>query len=159
MLKKNELAMLCFFLLLCLIVGLIGSHWTQESVHTWYLTLRKPSWTPPPFIFPIAWTILYILMGVSAWLIWKTEAPASLKRVAYGAFGVQLFLNFIWSYLFFSLKSPLLGFFDIILLVTAISFTIACFYRIRPLSAYLLIPYLLWVFFALCLNGAILTMN
>lgn len=157
--KKSEIAMLCFFLLLCFIVALMGSVWTEESVKTWYVTLNKPSWTPPSFVFPIAWTILYTLMAVAAWMVAINEGDPHKKKVAFIAFGVQLFLNLIWSYLFFSLRSPSLAFIDIVLLEIAILATIWAFYRVRPLAGWLLVPYMLWVTFALCLNGAIVLAN
>lgn len=152
--KWNKL-LLC--VLLCLGGGWLNGLPTEYSVATWYPTLVKPSWTPPNFAFPIAWTILYLLMAVSLWLVWTS--PTADKKAAYTAFAIQLFLNFIWSWLFFYLENPILGLMDCTALWIAIVITIACFWRHSRLAGSLLIPYLVWVSYAWCLNLFIWTHN
>ena len=146
----QKITQLFLCLLLCLSIGWIGGILTQESVDTWYKTVQKAPWTPPNIVFPIVWTILYLMIGISLWLL--LQAPATNKKNAYIAFGLQLFFNFIWSYLFFYLKNPLLGLLDIILLWFAIIGTIALFLNHSRSAAYLLIPYFLWVSYAFSLN-------
>lgn len=141
--------------LLLLLVICVGGGWltgflTETSVQAWYPSLIKPAWTPPNVVFPIAWTILYICMAVAATLVWASKTGQ--KAPAFIAFGVQLFLNFIWSFLFFYLENPLLALVDIILLWLAVLITIGIFWRHSRAAAYLLIPYLIWVSYAFCLN-------
>lgn len=142
---------------LCIGIGWLGGIITEQSVKTWYPTLIKPSWNPPNWVFPIVWTILYTMMGISLWLIIETHSY--YKTPAYIAFGIQLFLNFIWSWLFFYLHSPLQAFLDIILLWVAIVVTIRLFWQHSHLAAYLLVPYLFWVTYAISLNLFILIHN
>ena len=142
-------------LALPLIVSIIGGLFTASSVSTWYVELIKPSFNPPNWIFGPVWIILYLLMGISLYLIWTKK----YNKPAFFIFGIQLVLNLFWSILFFGMKSPLYAFIEIIFLWFAIIITIIYFYRINKLSAYLLIPYLLWVSFAAILNLSILILN
>ena len=144
-------------LLLCVGGGLLAGLITEESVRTWYPTLVKPAWTPPNFVFPIAWTILYALMGIAVWLVW--ESPTSHKNTAFSFFGIQLFLNFIWSYLFFYLYNPGLALLDILLMWIAIVVTIWAFWRHSKIASLLLVPYLVWVSYAFTLNWFIWSHN
>ena len=130
----------------------------QETVSTWYPTLVKPFWTPPDWIFGPVWTCLYVMIGVSGWLIYRAEHSHE-RTVALILYGIQLALNFIWSFLFFSLRSPTLGLIDIVLLCLFISLTIIKAWAVRPLASLLLIPYLVWVFYATSLNAAIWLLN
>lgn len=154
---KNALALIAF-LLLCYGVAAGGSVFTAASVRDWYPTLVKPSWNPPSWVFGPVWTLLYTMMAVAAWLVWKRrgEAPVGL---ALGVFGVQLALNFAWSLLFFGLHRPDLALLDIALLWLSILATIILFWRPSTLAGALLIPYLLWVTFASALNYAIWQLN
>lgn len=154
---NNPFLALIACVVLCLGLGWLSGLVTEYSVATWYPTLVKPTWNPPNWVFPIAWTILYTMMGVALWFVWKDDAQN--KTAAYTAFGIQLFLNFIWSFLFFYLQSPLLGFIDIVLLWVAIIATIAAFSKHSKIAAYLLIPYLLWVSYAMSLNWFIFIKN
>lgn len=149
---------LLLFILAVFLVELIGNWQTETTVHTWYTQLNKPWWTPPNWVFGPVWTALYLLMAVSVWLIWRAPAERS-KRVAYSLFWLQLFCNLIWSGLFFTLQNPGLALLDIVALLALLTATIAAFYRIRPSSAYLLVPYWLWVIFATALNAAIWRLN
>ena len=133
----------------------IGGLFTASSVSTWYVTLNKPSFNPPSWIFGPVWTILYLLMGISLYLVWIKK----YSKPAFVVFGLQLVLNALWSILFFGLNVPLYAFIEIVFLWVAILMTIIYFYRINRTSAYLLIPYILWVSFATVLNFAIFLLN
>jgi tryptophan-rich sensory protein len=146
------------FILICFIVQIVGSLWTKETVSTWYPTLAKPSWTPPDWIFGPVWSCLYIMIAISGWLIYQAE-DSDKRTAALILYGAQLALNFIWSFLFFSLRSPILGLIDIILLCLLISLTIIKAWQVRPLASLLLIPYLIWVMYAASLNAGIWLLN
>ncbi|WP_116344377.1 TspO/MBR family protein [Blastopirellula marina] len=143
---------------LCVAVGIVGALFTTPQIPTWYAGIDKPSWTPPSWIFGPVWTTLYVMMGVAAWLVWRRR-PWSAVWPALLLFGIQLILNAIWSPLFFGLESPLLGLIDIVLLWLMIGVTIYCFARLSLGGALLLVPYLLWVSYAACLNFAIWRLN
>jgi len=143
----------------CELVGFIGTPFTISAIPTWYATLNKPFFAPPNWLFGPAWTLLYFLMGVSFYLIWKQDFKTLKAKIARKFFLAQLFLNLIWSPLFFGLRSPLLGLIDIVALWILIVVTINKMYPISKWASYLLIPYLLWVTFATTLNGAILILN
>lgn len=143
----------------CELVGILGTPFTTAAIPTWYATLNKPFFAPPNWLFGPAWTLLYFLMGVAFYLIWKQNAKSKKVQVAKKLFLAQLFFNFIWSPIFFGLRSPLLGLITIIILWTLIVATIFKFHPLSKWAAYLLIPYLLWVTFATTLNGAILFLN
>lgn len=141
---------------LCLGVGGIGGVMTAKSVRGWYLTLRKPSWNPPSWLFGPVWTTLYVMMGVSAWLVWREGAFVGWAATA---FVVQLALNGLWSYLFFYRHRPDLAFIEIIAMWASILATILLFYPVSALASYLLWPYLAWVSFASYLNFTIWRLN
>jgi len=136
----------------CLGAGIISSFFTFSAIPEWYQTLNKPFFSPPNFVFGPVWTILYILMGCSLYLVWT-------KRKVPTVFWVQLFLNFIWSIIFFGMKNPMLAFIDIIVLWVAIILTIKAFSKINKLAGQLLLPYLLWVSFATILNLSLVILN
>ena len=137
-----------------LLIGFLGSFFTASSVSTWYVTLNKPSFNPPNWVFGPVWTVLYILMGISLFLVWKSD-----NRLAFILFGVQLGLNLLWSLLFFGLQQPFFAFIEIVLLWGAIIATIIVFYSISRIAALLLVPYILWVTFAAILNFMIYWLN
>ncbi len=139
------------------LASIIGGIFTAYSVSTWYVSLVKPSFNPPSWVFGPVWTILYLMMGIALYLVWKRKAKDKLP--AYTFFGVQLFLNALWSVFFFGLRMPLLALIEIIFLWAAIIMTIVYFYRIDKKAAYLLIPYILWVSFAAVLNFFISYLN
>ena len=132
---------------------------TADAIDTWYAGINKPSFNPPNWIFGPVWTLLYILMGVAAGLVWSSTAEASVKRRALAVYILQLGLNALWSFLFFGLRSPQLALAEIVLLWIAIVWCMRLFEPIHRTSAYLLVPYLLWVSFASVLNGAIVWLN
>ena len=144
-------------LLLPQIAGGLGAFFTLSSVQTWYLTLNKPSWNPPSWLFGPVWTTLYVLMGIACFLIWKSNHP--LKKQALILYFVQLFLNLLWSPAFFGAQNPLLGVLVIVPLWACILFCILTFRQINIWAALLLISYLLWVSFATVLNATIWYLN
>lgn len=122
-----------------------------------YSVINKPSLSPPGFIFPIVWTILYILMGVSSYIIYESENPDKYKALK--VYVLQLVFNFFWSIIFFGFSQYLFAFLWLISLIVIIAVMIYKFYRISPLSAYLQIPYLLWCLFAAYLNFMVYILN
>jgi translocator protein len=135
--------------------ALIGSRFMPGE---WYASLAKPSWNPPNAIFGPVWTVLYILMAVSAWLVCR-RAGVSGAGAALGLFFVQLVLNAMWSYLFFGLHRPDIAFFDIVVLWAVILAVVLLFWRVDQLAGVLMLPYLAWVGFALFLNCTLWRMN
>jgi translocator protein len=155
---RRQLAMLLFFLVICLGTAGAGAAVTAVSVSGWYQTLSKPTWTPPDWVFGPVWTTLYLLMAVAAWLVWR-RAGWSTGRAALSLFALQLALNAAWSPLFFRLHSPGIALVDIIMLWVAIAATVWSFRRISALAGSLFVPYLLWVSYAMFLNWAIWRLN
>lgn len=145
-------------LAVCFAAAGIGGWFTARSVGEWYADLSKPAWTPPDSIFGPVWSLLYALMAVALWLVWRKvdEADFALPTVV---FGVQLVLNVVWSMLFFGIRRPDLAFAEVILLWLAILATAVTFWPHSRLAAALLTPYLAWVGFASALNLAIWRMN
>jgi len=148
--------MLVVFVLASFAAGGIGSAFGTTGA--WYDSLRKPSFTPPGWLFGPVWSALYTLMGISAWLVWRA-AGWSRARVALGLFFGQLVLNAAWSVLFFGLHLVGGAFVDILLLWAAIAATALTFARHSKPAAFLMLPYLAWVLFAAVLNGALLALN
>jgi tryptophan-rich sensory protein len=157
--KRIKIFKLITSILICQGVGAIGALFTSPAISTWYATTQKPSFNPPNWIFAPAWTFLFLLTGISLYLVWSKGWEDKKIKPAVFVFGIQLILNLFWSLLFFSLQSPLYAFIEIIILWMAILLTINAFYRISKPAAYLLIPYILWVSFAAVLNFAIMTLN
>jgi tryptophan-rich sensory protein len=155
--KRSEVIKLVICIILPLAVGFAGSFFTSSL--DWYQSLNKPAFNPPSWIFAPVWTVLYLLMGISVFLVWRKEAENTAVKVALACFILQLVFNALWTPIFFGLKFPLIAFGDIILLWLAIVATIICFYRVYKLSAILLMPYLIWVSFAAILNAAICVLN
>jgi tryptophan-rich sensory protein len=153
----NPIIVLLLILTACYGVGFIGSQATLTGVRGWYLTIAKPSWTPPGWLFAPVWTVLYGMMGAAAYLVWQSDHP--LRRRASAFFWVQLALNGLWSWLFFGWQRPLWAFIELVVLFLMIALTAATFWRVRPLAGKLLVPYLAWVAFAGALNLAIYLMN
>jgi tryptophan-rich sensory protein len=142
------------------LAGLIGSFFTRTELQsTWYTTLQKPSFQPPGWLFGPVWITLYTLMGIAAFLVWRKGLESKKVQLALLIFLVQLVLNTLWSILFFGMHWPLGGLFDIILLWFAILLMIFTFKDISKPAAILLIPYILWVTFALVLNFELWRLN
>jgi benzodiazapine receptor len=139
--------------------GLIGSVVVADSLNTWYSTIEKPAFTPPGWVFGPVWTILYLLMGVAAFLVWQKGLGVAAVKVALGWFLVQLVLNASWTPVFFGLHRTGLALAVIVLLWVAIVITLFSFLRVSRIAAVLLLPYLLWVSFATVLNASIWRLN
>lgn len=145
-------------LLVCFAAAGIGGWVTTPKIPTWYADLAKPTWTPPDWIFAPVWTILYAMMALAAWLVWRQDG-FQVAKLALALFAIQLALNSLWSALFFGLQHPAAAAVDIVLLWIAILATIVAFCRHSPWAAGLMVPYLAWVSYATALNIAIWRLN
>ena len=180
--KYNNFLKLLTSIIVCELAGFIGSVFTMPEINTWYKSLNKPSFNPPDWIFGPVWTILFVLMGISLYLIWtkkwqpknkigkkKTKAWNSLSQKFLSGswqkaniiliFITQLILNILWSVIFFGMHSPGIAFFELLMLWFAIIFMIINFYRVSKTASLLLFPYILWVSFAARLNLFIWIIN
>ena len=137
-------------------VGGLGAVLTMNSMDI-YATLNQPALSPPGFLFPIVWTILYTLMGISAAIIYKSDDPERTQALKIYAF--QLIVNFLWTIIFFNLRQFLFSFIWLVLLDVLVVIMISKFHKISPLAAWLQIPYLLWILFATYLNLGIYLLN
>lgn len=155
----KKLAKIFLFILVIEAVGIIGSVFTVSSIPTWYASLNKPFFNPPNYLFGPVWTLLYALMGVSAFLVWEKGIKKENVRKALIFFTIQLVLNLLWSIIFFGLRNPGLAFSEIIILWIFIIKTLVEFYKISKPAGYLFIPYLFWVTFAGILNLSIYLLN
>ena len=158
MTRRLDLFGLFVLVTLCLLVSAAGGAVTATSVDTWYKALAKPTFNPPDWVFAPVWTTLYFLMGVSGWRIWRRRASRA-TRGALALFGLQLFLNFAWSVLFFGFQRIDLALIDIVILFVAIVANMILFWRIERLATLLLVPYAAWVVFAIVLNVSIWLLN
>ncbi len=155
----HSLLKLIAVILVCNGIGSLGALVTVTGPGSWYAALEKPFFTPPGWVFAPVWITLFILMGVAFFLIWESGTGRREVRIALAIFGIQFVINVLWSFLFFGLRSPILGLADIILLWILIAATIAAFYRVRKSAAWLLIPYICWVTLATALNYGIYVLN
>lgn len=156
--RDRPLLTLAAAVLVCELVGITGAVFTATGVESWYATLERPELAPPNWVFGPVWTTLYALMGVAAWLVWR-EGRGRELQVALGLFGVQLALNFAWSFVFFGQEAIFPALVVILALLFAIGTTATAFWRIDRRAALLLVPYLAWVSFATYLNYAFWTLN
>ena len=144
-------------------IGILGSVFTISALPKWYANLSKPPFTPPNWIFAPVWIILYLLMGIALYLVLETKNQnmhnKETKTLAVRVFGIQLFLNLLWSVLFFGLRSPTSGMLGIVALWIMVLFTIYYFSIISKKASLLLIPYILWITFAMMLNFWIMLFN
>ena len=150
---------LAFSIIICLAAGFLGSFVTITGPGSWYAQLEKPWFNPPSFLFGPVWTALYILMGIALYLVLLEGLEKPLVRVGAGLFAIQLVLNAIWSYAFFGLESPFLGFVELVILWIFILATIIIFYRVKRTAAILMVPYIAWVTFAGVLTYTIMILN
>jgi tryptophan-rich sensory protein len=155
---KSQVLKFILSVLLPLGIGGIAGLFTAEAVPGWYATLNQPSFNPPNWIFGPVWTTLYLLMGISLFLVWKQNYSRE-RNIAIAVFLIQLALNFAWSLIFFHFKMIGLALFEIILLWISILSMLFIFYKIKPVAAYINIPYLLWVAFATMLNASYYILN
>lgn len=144
-------------ILLCFVVGSTASLFQQHAIEAWYPFLNKSELTPPSFVFPIAWSLIYLCIGVSAGLIYLSDSKR--KKELIQLFAIQLFFNFAWSFLFFYFKNPLLGFIDILILDILVTTYVIKSYSEHKTSSILFWPYMVWIYFATYLNGYILVYN
>jgi tryptophan-rich sensory protein len=156
--NKTRILKLLVSIILPLSLGAIAGMFTAQSVTEWYATLNKPSFNPPDWIFGPVWTTLYILMGISLFLIWKQDVSKE-RNLAILIFLLQLLLNFVWSFIFFYFNLIGIALVEIILLWISIVVMLVMFYKIRPLASYINIPYFLWVTFAAVLNAGYYFLN
>ena len=146
-------------MLIPLLVGGTAGFFTASGVDGWYALANKPWFNPPNWIFMPVWTMLYLMMGIAMYLVWKTKADKSTKQTAIILFAVQLTLNYFWSLIFFKMHQPGWAFAEIIVMWLMILLTIIWFGKILAAAAWLLVPYICWVSFASVLNYAIWQMN
>ncbi len=144
---------------ICLTVGFLSGFVTQSSVGDWYVTLNKPPFNPPNWVFAPAWTLLYILMGIAAGIVWARGFYHKWVKTALYHFGFQLIFNAMWSIVFFGFHKPFWALLVILTLLVLIALTIKWFKVVNKTAAYLLVPYLLWVCFATVLNFSIWQLN
>jgi tryptophan-rich sensory protein len=156
--RKLNIIKLTVSLLLPLSVGAVAGMFTSQAVPTWYASLNRPSFSPPNWVFGPVWTSLYILLGISFYLILK-ENPSKIRNLGIKVFSIQMLLNFAWSFIFFYYNQIGVALIEIIFLLISLAAMIYLFYKIKPLAAYLNIPYLFWVSFATILNAAYYFIN
>ncbi len=154
----NRLVKFVAAIIICEGVGILGSVFTLSQIPIWYAALNKPQFAPPNFIFGPVWTTLYALMGISLVLVLE-KAGKKKRNLIISLFGLQLFLNFLWSVVFFTGHQPVLALIDIIALWISIAALIILFKKFSMSAAVLLVPYLLWVSFASLLNVSIVLLN
>lgn len=148
-------------LLIPLATGGVAGFFTNSGVKGWYVAAKKPSFNPPNWLFAPVWTVLYVMMGVALYLVWKNQLQerATDKRKALIYFGIQMVLNFFWSFIFFYAHQPGWAFVEIVALWLMILITIFAFGKISSTAAWLLVPYITWVTFATVLNFYIWKLN
>jgi tryptophan-rich sensory protein len=144
---------------LCFAVAYAGARITYPEIPSWYAGLSKPAWTPPNWAFPIVWNVLYLLMAVSLWLLWDRSPSGKPRRVAIELFLAQLALNAAWSPVFFALHMTRAALLIIIALAVVLAATIYHAISVNRAAASLLVPYLLWILYALTLNAGIVALN
>lgn len=155
----SNITKLILSIVICQLAGIIGSFFTADSIASWYVTLNKPSFNPPNWIFGPVWITLYLLMGISMFLIWREGLKNKNVKDAFTIFIVQLVINASWSIVFFGVQSLVGGLAVIIILDILVIICIKKFMKISKLAGFLLIPYLLWILFATILNYFIFKLN
>lgn len=157
-LKKTVISVFC-----CLLVGIFSGIIANNSFDNWFLTIKKPVFSPPFWLFGFIWLIIHVLIGYSFSILWSRKAQSrrskSVLRIAMTLFGIQLGLNLIWAYIFFGLCNPFLALIEILLLWLLTFETIKSFKKIDHLASKLLLPYMIWISFTVILNGSIWFMN
>lgn len=150
---------LAISLILPQLAGAVGSLFTSSSVSTWYAALERPSFSPPNWVFGPVWFTLYVLMGVSVYLIWQKAGKSGVAKKAVRLFWIHLFFNATWSIAFFGMQNIALGFANILIIIAFIVALMVKFWKIDKRATYLLVPYLAWVSFATVLNYSLLILN
>jgi tryptophan-rich sensory protein len=154
----RQAAVLGLFAVITAVAAWLGGEATKLSVGDWYRALLKPTWTPPGHVIGTVWTVLYILMALAAWLVWRKTGFQNGK-VPLALWGVQLAMNVLWTVLFFGLRHPGAAFTEIVALWAVILATMLAFFRVSTLAGIFFVPYLAWVTFAGYLNWLIYRMN
>lgn len=157
--KTKDIFQLVIAIFISELAGIIGSVFTAPAVTGWYAGVAKPALNPPAWIFAPVWTTLFALMGIAAFLVWRKGWQRQDVKVALSVFLCQLVLNTLWSIIFFGLQSPGGALVEIVLLWLAILVTMVVFYKASKPAAWLLVPYILWVSFAIYLNWSIWALN
>ena len=152
---SHDLVALAGFLVASFAVAALGGLATASNVDGWYADADKPSWTPPGSVFGPVWTVLYVVMAVAAWLVWRRGGWAEQSRPL-GAYLVQLLVNLAWTPVFFAARETGLALAVIVVLDVAVAVTVVSFWRVRPVAGALLLPYLAWCLFATSLNAGFL---
>ncbi len=154
----NKIIKLILLVLVCEGIGILGSIFTVSAIPTWYAGLNKPFFSPPNFVFGPVWTTLYFLMALALFLVLEQKLKKDRQKIIF-LFSLQLFLNFIWSFIFFGAQNPALAFVNIIALWASIAILIYKFWQHSKVASLLLTPYLAWVSFASVLNLFIIILN
>ena len=157
--KKFQVFPFIISLAITLAIGFVASIFTRPEIGGWYATLKKPSFNPPNIAFPLVWTILYVLMAIAAYLVWKQRNRVVTYRTTAVIYFIQLLLNFFWSIVFFGMHQILGALVIIVLLWVSLIFNIKWFGKFSKTAAWLLVPYILWVSFAGLLNLNIYLLN
>lgn len=158
MVMKLDIKKLLKNLAIPLLIGFIAGFLTRQGTENFALNVKQPPFAPPAVLFPIVWTILYALMGFSAYIIESSPQTPQRNR-ALVLYYIQLFFNFLWSFIFFNFNNYLAAFVWIIALLILIIATTIEFYKIKPIAGYLMIPYIVWVSLAAVLNFSIYLLN
>ena len=158
MVMKLDIKKLLKNLAIPLLIGFIAGFLTRQGTENFALNVKQPPFAPPAVLFPIVWTILYALMGFSAYIIESSPQTPQRNR-ALVLYYVQLFFNFLWSFIFFNFNNYLAAFVWIVALLILIIATTIEFYKIKPIAGYLMIPYIVWVSLAAVLNFSIYLLN
>lgn len=156
---KKKLIRIAIAVAICLLVGVLAAYATQTSITTWYATLKKPSFNPPNWVFSRVLTALYVFLGIAAGIVWIRGFYHRWVKTALYHFGFQLLLSGMWSVVFFGLEKPLAGLLVMITLFILLLITFKWFKLVSPVASYLLIPYVLWVIFAMVFNFEIWRLN
>ena len=156
--RARDLAGLAAFVLVCLGISALGGWATASSVGSWYPTLAKPAFNPPNWVFAPVWTVLYVMIALSGWRVWR-ERGFARARGALGVYALQLALNLAWSFVFFGAQAIGAGLVVIVLLLAAIAANARLFFAIERVAGWLLVPYAAWVAFATVLNAALWRLN
>lgn len=156
---NKKFTILVTSILLCVVVGNLAVPITISALPVWYIFLNKASFTPPVWVFGPVWIFLYTLMGIALYGVWEKRTQKNKLGVPLKLFGIQLTLNLLWSIVFFGLKSPLLGLITIMLLWVSIIATMLSFWKVSRNATLFLVPYLIWVSFAVILNFYIWFLN
>jgi benzodiazapine receptor len=155
----KDIVRLLISIIICQAAGFIGSIFTTPNIPTWYKTLQKPNIAPPNWVFAPVWTLLFLLMGIALYLVWRQGWNTPAVRIAMIIFFIHLIVNILWSAVFFGLHAPLAGFFVIIALWFLIILTIIYFSSVSKTAGLILLPYILWVSFASVLNFMLYKLN